>query len=199
MRRSDLAPRGASTGVDFMRVTSERGSSYEVIVDEVSGRAEPIWLSGTYQARLGESVGTGSAKSLRWMGFDWQGPVGSWVYVGSNGCATGCGPGDRYRLRFYETTRRGRPSTFILGPDLQNPREEPVHVMIGIHREGQPPLLHASHEIGPRASYVRTVPEGPALVTVAHDAPYGTLAGKLVTLDPETGFVSESSLSSKPR
>jgi len=196
MRRSDLAPRAASTGVDFMRVTGEPGSSYEVVVDEVSGDAEPIWVAGGIYQQLDESVGTGSARSLRWI-TDWQQTAPSWVYVGSTGCAGGCGADDRYRLRFYETTLTGgvaaeQPSVLV----LQNPRDEPVKVRVRYHLA---PNDGFGTEIAPRASLVKTLPAGPRLVTVGHDAPYGTLVGKIVSIDPETGFVSESILAPRPR
>jgi hypothetical protein len=196
MRRSDLSPRAASTGVDFMLARAdEPGTSYEAVVDEVSGKAEPVWL--VKDSRFAEPVGTGSARSLRWI-YPEPYPIGpTTVYVGSNGCASGCGPGDRYRLRFYETTLTGgvadeKPSVLI----LQNPRDEPVTVRVMYHQEPNDGFVA---ELAPRGSLVRTLPTGPRLVTVGHDAPYGTLVGKLVSIDPETGFVSESILASRPR
>jgi hypothetical protein len=198
MRRGDLAPRAASTGVDFMRVvSSEPGSSYEAVVDEVSGSAEPVWLAASGLQYLGDSVGTGSARSLRWIWDWWKEWDPTWIYVGSNGCATGCTAGDSYRLRFYETTLTGgvaddNVSVLI----LQNPRDEPVKVVVRYH---QAPNDGFGAQLAPRASLVRTLPPGPRLVTVGHDAPYGALVGKVVSIDPETGFVSESILSSRPR
>lgn len=36
-------------------------------------------------------------------------------------------------------------------------------------------------------------------ITVTHDAPYGGLAGKCVTLEPATGFSFDTPLTARPR
>jgi hypothetical protein len=43
------------------------------------------------------------------------------------------------------------------------------------------------------------VPSGSGSLTVAHDAPYGALAGKAVALEPATGFAFDTPLEPRPR
>jgi hypothetical protein len=198
---SRRGPVGAP-GLDRLTAPYAFGSSYELVVDEVSGRAEPIEVvAGVPISSLrAGAVGTGSAKSLRWFTDPIFGDGTGGVWVSAPGCRSGgCGPDDGYRARFYETTLTGAttddaPSVLI----LQNPGVERVKLLFRFFRDGQPSGDDFVHEIGPRASFVRTLPAGPILVTVAHDAPYGALVGKVVTVDPESGFVSESLLAARP-
>jgi hypothetical protein len=59
--------------------------------------------------------------------------------------------------------------------------------------------------LAPRGVYALITPTVPSLagaagsITVTSDAPYGTLAGKVVSVEPATGFAFDTPMRSRPR
>jgi hypothetical protein len=97
---------------DLYRLAQGPYSSWEIVVDEVSGDASP----GLVLERLAEdngtvlqggaAVGTGPARAMRWQLRAATTEVRQHIRVGSASCGTNCDSDDRYRLRAYETTGR---------------------------------------------------------------------------------------------
>jgi ELWxxDGT repeat protein len=206
---ADLAPPiGRASDVDFYVLRHELHSSYEIVVDGVSGDAMPIQVErivadgGVYQAAL--PTGTGNSVAMRFPGL---GVSTEHVRVRSAACGTTCGADDTYRLRMYETTlsaprvnTTGTQSTAIV---LQNTTDRAVQAIAAFWNgsgslAGLEPILVPAQGVT-----VRDV--GPLIfqfagsLTIGHDAPYGTLVGKVVSLDPATGLALETPLTGRPR
>jgi uncharacterized repeat protein (TIGR01451 family) len=205
--RADL--NGASERI-FRIVVPER-ASYEVVADELSGDLLPLslqLLDATGEAQqTGTAVGTGTSMSLRWLNTSAVPVVNELVRVRSGGCTTSCGPDDVYRLRAYETTARiprfnnsASQATILL---LQNPSDRLITGRVSFWRaDGQ---LAASSSVflpARRSSVTNTAALAPGQggsITVTHDAPYGVLRGKAVSLEPSTGFSFDTPLEYRPR
>jgi hypothetical protein len=155
----------------------------------------------------GVPVGTGSAVALRWRAG--PGPVADETVRIAGACTAPCGADDVYRVRAYETTLRaarfnntGDQATVLV---LSNPGADPI--AITVHFWGPDGTLLTTHTpAGPLAPHGVLVLDTTALapaasgsLTVAHDAPYGVLAGKAVALEPATGFAFDTPLEPRPR
>ena len=210
--RGDLAPFGGpGLSRDFYLLQQHPEASYELVVDEASGDAAPLTVQriaadGSTVLQSAVPVGTGTARSLRWINSTFDTVSDQHVRVESASCGTVCGTDDTYRVRFYETTLRGArvnttngQSTVLL---LQNLTDTPVLGLIhfrtedGVNGGGQP------YSIPARGTLVHDMSQNlflPGSLWVTHDAPYGAVAGKVVGLEPATGFSFDTRLTSRPR
>jgi hypothetical protein len=178
--------------------------------DAVPGtRLEMVAADGVTVVAASEAVGTGSAASLRYMSSLPVTVINHYVRVAGATCGTACGADDQYRLRAYETTVRiprfnnsGSQATVLI---LQNTTDRPVAAVAhfwdqaGTHRASQDLALapHATSVLS--TSSVAGLSGVSGSITVAHDAPYGALAGKAVALEPSTGFSFDSPMAYRPR
>jgi hypothetical protein len=216
-QQRDFGALTAGTAADTFRIAQKPYSSYEVAVDATSGDVG----SGLALQRLasdGVTVlqnslpvgGVGYSRSLRWINATGQVAGNEFVRVVSTSCGIpGCGPGDVYRLRAYDTTcvvsRFNNSATQVTILLLQNPT---THAVAGaVHfwsgngtLMGSQPFSVPSH--GTLALNTSTVP-GVAgqsgSITVVNDAGYGELLGKAVALESATGFTFDTPLSARPR
>ena len=115
--RRALASDSPAQDLYLVRVAAR--SSYEVVLDELSGDltagSSPVQL-----VRLGPdtvsvqqfsaAAGTGPARMLRWQNSTDE-TVTQMVRVQSQGCSTDCGPDDTYRLRAYRRRDASPAST----------------------------------------------------------------------------------------
>jgi ELWxxDGT repeat protein len=209
----DLAPPpGRASDRDYFVLRQEEGSSYEVVVDGVSGDAAPLTVvrvstSGTTVVQQGQPIGTGGAIALRWQN-GVSGPVtGEHIRVESAACGTACGADDRYRIRFYETTLRAprvnNTGGQVSSVALQNSADAPVAGVVHLRSANGVEQGTHTFTIAARASLVvntaAILPGFSGSLTVAHEGAYGTLTGKVVTADPATGFSFDTPLTSRPR
>ena len=99
----------------FFLIQQKPYSSYEVVVDEISGDLESlpgspldvalIAADGTTVLRQAEGVSAlGRARSLRFVNSGATAVADQRIRIRSGSCTTTCGADDRYRLRAYETT-----------------------------------------------------------------------------------------------
>jgi Calx-beta domain-containing protein len=214
--RADLAAQpGPTADQDLYRLAQPGPSSWEIVVDEVSGDVAPglvlerLAEDNSTVLQTGVAVGSGSARALRWQrrqGFD---ETRQHIRVRSTGCSTECGADDAYRLRAYETTARiprfnnsGTQGTVLL---IQNATDAPVAANVDFWDPAGALLATAPLALGPRAvGVVNTLALAPLVgrsgsVSITHDGPYGALAGKAVALEPATGFSFDSPLAYQPR
>ncbi len=201
------AQAGPVADTDSYHVAQGARSSYEVVVDAVSGDVQPLGverLAADTTTVLTSSVvvGTGPSRSLRW-----QNPLSASVAdepirVRSGSCTTACGSDDVYRIRMYETTytiaRFNNAGTQVSVLFLQNPASYAIAGTVYFW-SGTGALLHAQpFSLAPKAAYVLSASSIPALrgtsgtVTVANDGRYGDLVGKAVALESTTGFSFDS-------
>jgi uncharacterized repeat protein (TIGR01451 family) len=209
-----IAPGGA--GYYWMR--QQPRASYEVLVDGLSGDlsgATPVALE-----RLGpdlatvlgqaQAAGLGHARSLRWQNLSPAAVDGELLSVRSTGCSTDCGADDRYRIRAWDTTYRIARFNNAAGQDtvviVQNPTSAPVEGVLWFW--GPSGGLLASQPFGPlapRGLLVLNSGTVPGLagqagsVTITNDAPYASLAGKAIAIDPPTGATYDTPMMPRPR
>ena len=210
----DLVSSGGGTAEDRFLIRQQPYSSYEVVIDEASGDLgdagpvlERLAADGTTVAQSSQPVGVGFARSLRWANATASTVDDQTVRVVSAGCTTDCGADDTYRIRAYETTatvaRFNNAGTQITVLLLQNPGVETVTGTVYFWSVAGALVGQQAFTLVPRQLLnLNTSTVAPGVggsISVAHDGPYDTLAGKTVALEPATGFSFDSPFASRPR
>jgi hypothetical protein len=211
--RSLAALPGPAADAHWYVLRQEPASSYEVVVDGVSGDVQPLSLrrlsaAGT-QVQASAGSGLGASRSLRWANTNTVAVGNEGIVVASGGCGTGCGADDVYRIRAYDTTgvlarfnNAGAQSSVLI---LHNSGPAPVSGRAFFWSAQGVLLGTLPITLGPRASQAAALAQVPGLagqsgsITVAHDAPYGVLTGKSVALEPTTGFSFDTPMLTRPR
>lgn len=217
LRADAAAQPGPTADVDHYRVAQAPWGSYEVLVDEVSGDAAPglevqrLAEDNLTVRQTGVAEGTGTALALRWARPQDTDETRETIRVRGASCTTACGADDGYRLRLYETTaaipRFNNSGTQVTVLVLQNPTDREVNTWAQFWDVSGVAILPAPYEAEVPAHGVlvlatSALPEiagRSGSITIAHDGPYGALAGKAVALEPATGFSFDSPLGYKPR
>jgi hypothetical protein len=204
---------------DWYAITQEQFSSYEVLVDGITGDVHlaggfnPFLLSrvdstGTVlQSAVGYANGPAWAWSLRFANN--SGPNNSeFVRVANANCGLACDMSDQYRIRAWDTTiavpRYNNSGTQVTVLLIQNTGSEPVSgnahlwgTAGGTIPDATVPFTLGNHQ----ASVINlaSVAAGSSgTITITHDARYGQLAVKSVALEPSTGFSFDSPGQHKP-
>lgn len=199
-------------------ISQEPWSSYEVVVDALSGdlgsAASPVRLqrlAGDLSVLAeGTPVGVGSARSLRWEHGTSTVVEDQLIRVRSSGCTTDCGPDDAFRVRAYDTTyvipRFNNTGTQTSVVVVLNAGARPASGTVRFWSATGGNLLAVPFTaLPPRGVFVLATAGRPELqgqagsVTVTNDAPYGTLTGKAVALDPAAGLVFDAFMAPRPR
>ena len=200
---------------DAYRLSQRPLSSYEVVVDELSGDAVPglllerVAADNVTVAQTAVAVGTGTALSLRWENSVAATVNAQTIRLRSPACGTGCGADDIYRMRVYDTTmsvaRFNNSGSQVTVLVLQNPSSQPVTGHVHFWAASGTLLLSQPVTLAPKAVIVFNTALLPLLpgqggsVTLSHDAPYAALIGKTVALEPATGFSFDSPLEPRPK
>jgi hypothetical protein len=211
----------ASEGVagDRMRVLQQPYASYEVVVDATSG--DIVGPSGVLLERVsvtahdpplqsGVAIGVGPSRSLRFVNASSAAVADELVRVRTGVWPVPGDGNDVYALRARETTyalpRFNNGGSQVTVLFLQNPTASPVQATAHFWSEaGALVGAHGPVEIPARGLLVldtRAVPGAASAagsITVVHDAPYGTLAGKAVAVEPGTGFAFDSPMEPRRR
>jgi hypothetical protein len=199
-----------AAGPDAFGLLQEPYASYEVVLDASaeSGLALERREASGALLQSAVAVGTGSARSLRWRPAGTT-TVSDQVVRVSGPCGATCAAGDVYRVRVYDTTLRAArfnnsatQTTVLL---LQNASDAPA--VLAVHFWAPDGSLIATHApAGPLPPHGVLVldtsavaPAASGSLTLAHDAPYGGLAGKAVAIEPSTGFAFDTPLDTRPR
>jgi hypothetical protein len=131
------------------------------------------------------------------------------VRVQSGLCATSCGADDVYRVRAYDTTYSiprfnnvGSQGTVLI---IQNTRSAPVAGRVFFWSGAGGLLASQAFNLPSRGTFVLNtltvagLPGTSGTITVTSDAPYGTLVGKSVALEPSSGFSFDSPMLPRSR
>ena len=199
---------------DLYRISQRPLGSYEVAVDGLSGDVVPGLLlerlAGDNVTVLQTAVpeGAGSALSLRWENTVPATVNNQHIRLRSPDCGTDCGADDVYTLSVFDTSpsvarfnNSGSQVTVVI---VQNPRTQTLAGHIHFWSVAGVLLLSQPFTLGDRATLVLNTSSLAALqgqagsITVAHDGPYGGIAGKTVALEPATGFSFDSPLEPRP-
>jgi hypothetical protein len=210
-----LAAVGGASGQALYRIRQQPYSSYEVVVDAASGDLgtgqgpllERIAADGSTVLASAQAVGAGPARTLRIVNATGTPVDDQLVRVRSGSCGSDCGPDDLFRLRAFETTasiaRFNNSASQITVLVLQNRLDVPVSGHVYFWSPAGVLLHDALLTLDPHAVRLVSITGVPALagqsgsVTVAHDGPFGALAGKAVALEPATGFSFDSPLETR--
>jgi hypothetical protein len=199
---------------DAFRLQQQPYSSYEAIVDAVTGDApaallERIASDNVTVLQAGTPVGTGAARRLAWQNSLPATASGQSLRVGGTPCAPPCGADDVYRIRLYDTTyaisRFNNSATQATVLTLQNPTPLPVVARAMFWSSAGALLRLVESTIPAHGNFVlntSTVPElsgRSGSITITSDAPYGALSGKAVALEPATGFSFDEVMRPRPR
>jgi hypothetical protein len=199
---------------DVFRLRQQPYSSYEAIVDAVSGDApaallERIASDNATVLQTGAPVGTGTARRLAWQNLVPGAVSGQSLRVGGTPCAPPCGADDVYRIRLYDTTysiaRFNNSATQATVLSLQNPTPASVVARVMFWSATGTLLRLVESTIPARGNFVlnaSTVAElagRSGSITITSDAPYGALTGKAVALEPATGFSFDDVMRPRPR
>jgi uncharacterized repeat protein (TIGR01451 family) len=213
--RADLAGVGSAADIDLYRVRQQPYASYEVLLDETSGDIgsgsgpllDRVGPDGSSVLQLSVPAGSGLSRSLRFVN---SGPApidGHMIRVRSASCASTCGPDDTYRLRVWETTasvaRFNNSGSQVTVLFVQNRSDVALSGTVYAWNAAGALAGQQPFALAPRALVVLNTgalaPGVGGSLTVAHDGPYGALAGKTVALEPSTGFSFDAPLESRPR
>lgn len=213
----DLAHQATGKDEDWYQVTQQTLASYEAVVDSTSGRLgglmdiERLDSAGAV-LQTSQSIGAGFSRSLRWQSGASIATHRIRIKPSASGCnptPNNCGPEDVYRVRFYETTysvprfnNTNGQTTFLI---IQNPTHYTANgvvyfwnsagTQLGTHSFG---ILAKQTLVLATASVVGVANQSGA-ITIAHDARYGDLVGKAVSLEPATGFAFDTLMAPRPR
>ena len=210
VRSLESAP-GPVAVAQYWGIRQEAGSSYEVIVDGVTGdlgsegpALERVASDGTIVQR---ATGTGASRSLRWASDVAE--ESERIRVQSRGCIDDCDAADVFRVRMWETTgclpRFNNSASQVTLVLLQDPTPEVVTGRLVFSAADGSELWQEPFSIAPGGTLVLNTASLAALqgqsgaVRVASDAPYGALRGKAVAVEPATGFSFDTPLVYKPR
>jgi hypothetical protein len=206
---------------DRYRIGQKPYSSYEVVVDALAGDAfldlRRVDATGTTTIQVGEAVSAtiDMSQSLRWQNSTANIVDTERIRVSNSSCSAGvpiCSANDVYRLRAYETTlaaprfnQTGSQTSVVI---LQNPTNYPISGTI-FFWNASGTLLNgtgtAFGPLGPKAALVLSaasvagLPGTSGTVTITHNGRYGDLTGKVVALEPATGFSFDTPAVSRPR
>lgn len=217
-RVRDFSPvDGGFERVEFFRLKQAGYSSYEVVVDGISGdistgagpEVQLVDDDGTTVVATSSAVGTGSTRSLRWTNANASEVNDQFVRIASQGCGPSCGADDQYRVRMYETTssvpRFNNAGSQITVLVLQNPTVNAVTGTAYFWNSAGALLGSTPVSVNARSAMVlntSTVPGAngqSGTITVSHNGGFGGLVGKTVALEPSTGFSFDTPLLVRPR
>jgi plastocyanin len=203
---------------DRYRIGQKPFSSYEVVVDALAGNPllelRRVDATGTTTIQTGDPVTAtiDMSQSLRWQNSTANVQDTERVRVSSSSCPTNCTGNDLYRIRAYETTlaaprfnQSGSQTSLVI---LQNPTNYPISGTVFFWNGSGALLNGTGTAFGPlapkgalvlSAASVAGVPGTSGTVTISHNGRYGDLAGKVVALEPTTGFSFDTAAISRPR
>jgi hypothetical protein len=200
----DLGASGGVADVDFLEVEASARSSYQVVVDGMTGNLDLDASDVTLVKENGSLVATAQASGSGRITLTWNPGVGDTVFVrvGGAACGTTCNSQDRYRIRFYETTysipRFNNTSTQATVLLVVNRSHTTCGVVYQFFDVSGGFLASAFQTLAPFAMDVRPVAASitgqSGSIRVTHTCGYGGLAGKAVSVEPSTGFTFDTQM-----
>jgi hypothetical protein len=205
---------GPKADVDWYRIRQRPRSSYEVVVEGLSGdivgnafQVALVASDGATVLQNSIAAGIGTARSLRIVNDGDTAIDDQLVVVRRAQCAKTCGADDVYRIRAAESTvsipRFNNSGTQVTVLVVQNPTDQAVAGTLAFWNSAGALLATSPMALAPRATLVLTtqsvVPGQSGTMTLAHNGAYGELAGKAIGLEPATGFSFDTALVHRAR
>ncbi len=212
----DLAAEASVVDQDWYFVATQPFSSYEVLLDGVTGDlwSSPLPLDlvgadGSTVVASGISLPNSIAatRTMRWQNTT-STAADNFVRVTGSGssCTTACTTQDQYTVRFWETSasvarynNAGSQVTILL---LQNPAAYDINgrifywTSLGTLAGSQPFSLTPKQLLAIATAGTAGTTSGS--ITITQDGRFGDLQGKSVALEPSTGFSFDTPLVYRP-
>jgi hypothetical protein len=211
----DMEGSGGVADQDWFRISQKPFSSYEVLVDGLTGGLAPVpvtvpgtelgvhfvYGSGTVVASnaLGAS---GSARVLYFRNETGTVNDADRIRVSNPLCAGACLATEQYRIRLFDTTygisRFNNSATQVTILVIQNTSDRVVYFNAHFFTGDGTGLNTYSQNIPPfgtvvlNTSTVVGVAGQSGSIIIANDGRYGVLTGKAVALEPSTGFAFDT-------
>jgi hypothetical protein len=215
VRSLDAAGPGGSSHLFWLQQAPR--SSYEVVVDGVTGDIASGGGSGPSLQRLGPdattvlqtavAAGAGASRSLRFENATAAARSDQFVRVQSAGCSASCGPQDVYRVRAWDTTYRiarfNNSATQITVLLVENTRSFTVNGNLWFWSSGGTLVASQAFSLPAHGlltlNTVGVVPGASGTLTISHNGGYGALSGKAVAVEPATGFTFDTAMRPRER
>lgn len=211
----DMQGDGGVADQDWFRLSQKPYSSYEVLVDGLTGGLSPVPVTvpgtelGVTLVRPGgivvPSMGLGASGSARLLYFrnETGTPIeDEFVRVSGPLCAGACTANEQYRIRVFDTTygiprynNSGSQVTILV---VQNTSDRTVFMnafflntfgtVVHVHSQNLTPFGTAVFN----SSSVGALAGTSGSIIVQNDGRYGVLTGKAVSLEPTTGFTFDT-------
>jgi hypothetical protein len=211
---------GTVEDVDWYSLRHACNASYEILLDGFTGDVanasaafpafETIGSDGTTVMALSVPVsGLGVARRINFICLGTVPEVVAYARVSNPVCGLSCVSTDQYHIHFRETTalipRFNNSSTQVSILVLQNSTAADVSAALVAHDATGTVIAFISVSLTPnqvRTINLATVNAGElagksGALKIVSDAPYGALAGKVVALEPATGFTFDTPLTYK--
>jgi hypothetical protein len=207
---SDLHRDFSLSSEALYRITQQPYSSYEVVVDSLSGDVTPIaldLLAPDYSVLASAGpAGAGFDRSLRLdNGANANSESTRFVRVRSGGCVNTCTTDERYRLRVFDTTYRiarfNNSASQVTLVILRNQGNAAVNGHVTLFNATA--FAGSAFTIPAQGTFILNtatlLPGASGSISVANDGAYGQLAGKAVSVEPATGFTFDTAMEPRPR
>lgn len=213
----DMEGVGGVADQDWFRISQKPYSSYEVLVDGLTGGLSPVPVTvpgtelGVHLVRAGGSVvpsnalgASGSARVLYFRNETGTLIEDERIRVANPLCAGACLATEQYRIRLFDTTygisRFNNSATQVTVLVIQNTSDRVVYfnahffdangVLQGTHSQNIPPFGAAVVN----SSGLPGLAGKSGSIVVNNDGRYGVLTGKAVSLEPATGFAFDTQM-----
>ena len=214
----DLASQGGVADQDWYLFANRPYSSYEAIVEGLTGTLYATGLPVDHIAANGTSVlgsaqnGPGGLPTSRSLRIVNSGPTAGSDFIRVLGTTTACGTtcttNDQYSIRFYETTgsiprynQSGTQVTVVILQSIVDASQidGTVRYWNGVGNL----VASTTFTVLPRNTIVLATPVAAngtsGAITIDHNGRFGDLQGKGVALEPATGFSFDSPLTYRPQ
>jgi hypothetical protein len=208
----DLAAVGGVGDEDWYPISPTPYSSYEVVLDALSG---DVAFSSTLLVRTseeGSALDSAATLGVGALAVRFENATSDWLnqyirVLPSTEC-TACTSEDTYRIRYFETTcsiprfnNAGTQTTVLI---LQN--ADSHHANGHVYFWSPSAVLLATHAFALEAratlvlntSTISGVAGQSGSITISYRGGYGSLSGKAVALEPATGFSFDSPMLVRP-
>lgn len=211
----DLEAVGAIADQDWFRISQKPYTSYEVLVDGLTGGLAPVPVTvpgtelGVHLVRAGGAVvpsnalgASGSARVLYFRNESAASIDDEFVRVSNPACTSACTANEQYRIRLFDTTygvpRFNNSATQLTLLIVQNTSDRVVYFNAYFFDGNGVGLGVYSQNLAPFGTIVLNTTTVPGLagnsgsIIVQNDGRYGVLTGKAVSLEPATGFTFDT-------
>lgn len=213
----DLEGVGGVADQDWFRLSQKPYSSYEVLVDGLTGGLAPVPVTvpgtelGVHLVRQGGLVvpsnALGAAGSARVLYF--RNETGTlieneYVRVSNPLCAAACLATEQYRIRLFDTTygvpRFNNTATQVTILVVQNTSDRVVYFNAHFFDANGTLQGTFSQNLAPFGTVVLNTTTVPGVagksgaIIVNNDGRYGVLTGKAISLEPATGFTFDTAM-----